>query len=151
MRKVLCYLGFSVLIYVMFFEVTSILFHVAREGSVTYRMTPAIYLTALFYMMAGVGFGIERFFKEMRKSGAIKFDWIRMIIFRLPSLYLTLATLPHTSQYFFLPNFLLDSRMVFGYDTFYLTKMFLGYIFITSFRKEIPVATDEHKITSQGA
>ena len=89
----LIYLGFLAIVVLVFIYGLKYQHHLQVEARTTYQSKPSLVFTVLFPIFLGLLLGLLRFFELLRKTGEWSINWIKLCIFGLPSLYVSLFPL----------------------------------------------------------
>ncbi|MCL6605383.1 MAG: hypothetical protein K6T94_21175 [Paenibacillus sp.] len=130
------YLGFLVIVTLVFIYGLKYQHHLQVEARTTYQSIPIIVFSVLFPISLGLLLGLLRFFELLRKTGEWTINWIKLCVFGLPSLYVSLLPLLFWSglsiSYYDLPlGYLLVtsgtiahtiSGLIFGFLLFYVLE-----------------------------
>ncbi|MFS0874037.1 MULTISPECIES: hypothetical protein [Paenibacillus] len=84
------YLGFLVIVSLFFIFGLKYQHHLQIEARTTYQPITSVVFSVFFPIFFGLLLGLLRFFELLRKSGEWKINWIKLCIFGLPSLYVSL-------------------------------------------------------------
>lgn len=111
-----------------------------KEASVTFRYN--LYynysLNLLCYGGIGVLLGLGNLIREIKRSGAWKINFAKLVLLGLPSLYFSLAVFIYYSDTPFIQNILAYPLQVLPMNNFNYIGIFqviLGYVIPTSFYK----------------
>jgi len=109
------YLGFLLIMILVFIFGLKYQQYLQLEAQKTYQLQASIVFSVLFPMFIGVLLGLIRLLDLMRNPGEWKINWIKLCIFGIPTLYVSLVPLLYWS-----------SLPISYYD------LSLGYLLITS-------------------
>lgn len=84
------YLGFLVIMILVFIFGLKYQHHLEVEARTTFQPNASVVFSVLFPILFGLLLGLLRFFELLRKTGEWKINWIKLCIFGLPSLYVSL-------------------------------------------------------------
>ncbi|WP_336782051.1 hypothetical protein [Paenibacillus illinoisensis] len=115
LNNLFVYLGFLLIMILVFIFGLKYQQYLQLEARKTYQLQASIVFSVLFPMFIGVLLGLIRLLDLMRKPGEWKINWIKLCIFGIPTLYVSLVPLLYWS-----------SLPISYYD------LTLGYLFITS-------------------
>lgn len=87
------YLGFLIIAILVFMFGLKYQHHLQLEALTTYQPKSSIAYSVLFPIFFGLLLGLLRFFELLRKTGEWRINWIKLCIFGVPSLYVSLLPL----------------------------------------------------------
>ncbi|WNS40809.1 hypothetical protein [Paenibacillus sp. MMS20-IR301] len=91
------YLGFLVIVILVFIFGLKYQYHLQVEARKTYQLNSSYVFSVLFPILFGLLLGSLRFIELLRKAGKWKINWIKLCVFGLPSLYVSLFPLLYWS------------------------------------------------------
>jgi hypothetical protein len=87
------YLGFLVVVILVFIYGLKYQHYLQVEAQTTYQIVPSLVFSVLFPIFFGMLLGLLWFIELLRKTGEWKINWIKLCVFGLPSLYVSLFPL----------------------------------------------------------
>ncbi|OMF20306.1 hypothetical protein [Paenibacillus sp. FSL H8-0259] len=93
LNNLFVYLGFLVIVILVFIFGLKYQHHLEVEARTTYQPLTSAVFSVLFPISLGLLLGLLRFFELLRQTGEWKINWIKLCIFGLPSLYVSLLPL----------------------------------------------------------
>jgi hypothetical protein len=87
------YFGFLVVVILVFIFGLKYQHYLQVEARTTFQIIPTIVYSVFFPIFFGMLLGLLRFFELLRKTGEWKINWIKLCVFGLPSLYVSLFPL----------------------------------------------------------
>ncbi|WP_337031017.1 hypothetical protein [Paenibacillus illinoisensis] len=97
LNNLFVYLGFLVVVILVFIFGLKYQQYLQSEARMTYQLQASIVFSVLFPMFIGVLLGLLRLFDLLRKHGEWKINWIKLCLFGVPSLYVSLVPLLYWS------------------------------------------------------
>lgn len=91
------YLGFLVIVILVFICGLKYQHYLQLEARKTYQLNTSFVFSVLFPIFFGLLLGLLRFIELLRKAGEWKINWIKLCVFGLPSLYVSLFPLLYWS------------------------------------------------------
>ncbi|MEI2393781.1 hypothetical protein [Paenibacillus phytohabitans] len=139
LNNLFIYLGFLVIVILVFIFGLKYQYHLEVEASTTYQPLTSAVFSVLFPISLGLLLGLLRFFELLRKTGEWKINWIKLCIFGLPSLYVSLFPLLFWSglsiSYYDLP---LGSILITSGTTAYtISGLIFGFLLFYVIEREI--------------
>ncbi|MCG7381013.1 hypothetical protein [Paenibacillus sp. ACRRY] len=136
LNNLFVYLGLLLIMVLVFIFGLKYQQYLQLEARTTYQPQASIVFSVLFPMFFGVLLGLLRLFDLLRKPGEWKINWIKLCIFGIPSLYVSLFPLLYwsglpISYYDFPLGYLLItsgttphtiSGLIFGFLLFYIIE-----------------------------
>ena len=98
------------------------------------------FISAIINIIIGVLLGLEYFVTETKKVGHWKFNWLRVVILSIPSLYLIISPffitgINRIAFYIYQPMITIIASWANGLKFLPVIQVLFGYWFITSFSK----------------
>ncbi|MEK3686113.1 hypothetical protein [Paenibacillus sp. FSL R10-2736] len=87
------YLGFLVVVSLVFVLGLQYQHFLKEEAIKTYQLKTSVVFSVLFPIFFGLLLGLLRFFELLRKTGEWTINWLKLCIFGIPSLYVSLLPL----------------------------------------------------------
>lgn len=87
------YLGFLVIVILVFIFGLKYQLHLDVQARTTFQTNNSIVFSVLFPFFLGLLLGLLRFIDLLRKTGEWSINWIKLCVFGLPSLYVSLFPL----------------------------------------------------------
>ncbi|MRN56722.1 hypothetical protein [Paenibacillus monticola] len=133
------YLGFLVIVILVFIFGLKYQHHLQVEALTTYQTKTSVVFSVLFPIFFGLLLGLIRFFELLRKAGEWKINWIKLCIFGLPALYVSLSPLLFWSglsiSYYDLPlGYLLVTS---GTTAHTISGLIFGFLLLYVLEREI--------------
>lgn len=138
-KKIIFYLLFVAVFYGTF-TYTQWFFRQMQLEAVTNWQLLVPYLKAtLINIVPGILLGLEQLLTVIHRKGCWRLDWVRLIFLGIPALYLNFVIVIGTfTNGLFIPQIL----YLMGSDTLVFGGTILGYVVVTSFKKEPQVLED---------
>lgn len=133
------YFGFLVIVILVFIVGLKYQHHLQLEARKTFQSNTSFVFSILFPIFFGLLLGLLRFFELLRKTGEWKINWIKLCVFGLPSLYVSLFPLLYWSglsiSYHDLPlGYLLINS---GTTAYTISGLILGFLLFYVLERKI--------------
>ncbi|WP_256757908.1 hypothetical protein [Cohnella sp. WQ 127256] len=135
-NKLFINLGFLVIVILVFILGLKYQHHLQEEARMTYQIRPSLVFSVLFPIFFGMLLGLLRWFELLRKTGEWRINWTKLIVFGLPSLYVSILPLIMWSGLSISYN-----ALPFGYllltsgTTHTVSGLILGFLLLNVFEK----------------
>ncbi|MEH7481539.1 hypothetical protein V7157_10780 [Neobacillus drentensis] len=125
-------LGFVVLFYFSYLAYQSY----EKQKMDLFRVYPGIFFFSLTFVLIGLYFGLPQLLKTIKIKGRLSVNKSKLIIFGLPTLFLTLYPLFYWNGTFLAIRNIEINQFVFSAGFLNFFSFFFGFVLISSFEKK---------------